>query len=148
MQCVQCRQNEEYRAKLEKKFGPWECPLGIPVGASVEEMPEEVQRGEERRKTQIEAAKERDQRINDALDALEAMVPAEGYVYLDTLRAQFNPRIKNPETCAHGGNKVGQVDQECCGGKIKKVDAFECAKHGVRTARDCTKCKDWSKQRS
>jgi hypothetical protein len=41
LHCRACRQNAAFRAGWEKRFGPFDCPLAIPIGAT-EGFPEPV----------------------------------------------------------------------------------------------------------
>jgi len=45
--------------------------------------------------------------------------------------------------CVNSRNKIGEIDQECCGGKIETVDQFVCAKHKKATDRKCRHCSDF-----
>ena len=39
--CQACRHDADFRAQLVEAFGEFECPLGIPLGAPIEELPTE-----------------------------------------------------------------------------------------------------------
>jgi hypothetical protein len=145
--CVACRNDENFRKQMEQQFGTWECPLKIAIGTPLEQMPQEIRDSEERKRKQIEEAQKRQQAVQAALDALELVVPGNSLMHIDTIRSFMFPNTKTPAACANGGAKIGEVDENCCGGKIKKVDAFSCTTQTVTTARKCMQCMEFRKKR-
>jgi hypothetical protein len=130
---------------MEQQHGSWECPEGIPVGAKLEELPQKAQEAYAQQQKMQEEQKKKMEEAQVALDELEMIVPPEGKDKINTLRGLFFPQTKTVAACKNGGEKIGEVDQECCGGKIKKVDAFKCSQHTVATDKKCQGCPDFAK---
>jgi len=145
--CVQCRNNEDFRKHMEKQYGPWECPENIPIGASLEQMPDQSKQMEKRKQEAQKEMQTRQLEMQQAIDELEQIVPPEGLPKVDKIRSMLFPQTKTPMNCMHGGDVVGEVDENCCGGKTKKVKAFNCQKHTITTERKCIKCNDFAKKR-
>ena len=130
--CHACRNDENFRKAMMQQHGgewgkdEWGCPLGIPLGSTGDQLPEEAReylKEMEKRRKQHE---ERLEQIRANLDDLEMIVPEQGLEKLNAIRFHIFPHEKKASSCENGGNQVGEVDQECCGGKLKKVPAFQC----------------------
>ena len=141
--CFQCRNNENFRNQMVKQYGEWECPEGIKIGAKVEELPEKAQQTHKRMLEANEKRKKQIEEIKSSLDELRMIVPPEGNKIIDKITGLVFPDMKTPERCKHGGKKIGEVDQECCGGKIEKKAAFQCGKHTITTEKKCMTCEDY-----
>lgn len=142
--CFQCRNQERFRKQMESQYGSWECPEGFPIGAKLEDLPEKSQEAHKRMAEARKRREEQQKELSAALDELEMIIPAEGLHIVTKIRGIVAPNTKSPEKCVHGKKKIGQVDQECCGGKIEKVDAYSCSKHTITTSRKCSTCGDFS----
>lgn len=144
--CFQCRNNKGFRAQMEQQWGSWECPEGFAIGTPLEGLPEKTQ--ESQKKIQG-FQEERQRKIGEAivaLDELEALVSGEGKRATSIIRSFVAPNTKTAATCEFGGEEVGEVDQECCGGKISKVKAYDCSKQTTTaTDRKCASCSDFRK---
>ena len=129
---------------MKQQYGEWECPEKIPIGAALEQLPQKAQ---DAHKAMVEMQEKRAKQIEEvkvALNELEMIVPATAKVLVDKIRTLVAPDTKMPSKCKNGGAKIGEVDQECCGGKINKVDAFKCGKHTLTTAKKCIACTDFA----
>jgi hypothetical protein len=144
--CFHCRNNKKFRTQMEQQYGSWECPDNISIGAKLEELPQKAQDAYmQQQKMQTEQRK----KIEEAqivLDELEMIVPPEGKEKINKIRSLFLPQTKTVVTCKNGGDKIGEVDEECCGGTIKKVDAFKCLQHTLATNKKCQRCPDFAKE--
>lgn len=146
--CFQCRNNMKFREQMELQYGPWECPEGISIGTSLEEMPEQVQEIERRRQEIKEQQESNLARINILFDELESSISDNLYDKLVELRAMIFPNTKKANICEFGSEIIGKVNEECCGGKIKQVEAYKCNKHTITTDKKCSKCMDYKKKRN
>lgn len=142
--CFACRREKPFRDSLEKQFGKWECPLGISLDAPDSAFPKETiemqKRQEEAKEKEINRRKE----IDNLFLELEMCLTGEALLKLHQLQILINPKIKESSKCRFGGKKIGEVDEPCCGGKIKKVDAYSCSKHSLTTNKKCFRCSDFS----
>ena len=142
--CFHCRNNEQFRNQMKSQYGDWECPEKIPINAPIEQLPPKAQ---EAYRAMMEMQEKRNKQIEEvkvAINELEMVVPPHVRHLVDKIRSFVVPDTKTTDKCKDGGPKIGEVDQECCGGKINKVDAFKCAKHTVTTARKCMGCEDFT----
>lgn len=141
--CFQCRNNENFRKQMEIQYGAIECPENIPIGAKTDQLPTKSQEAHERMQ---EMQAKRQQQINETstiLDELQMISSDEGSRLVDRLRALVLPNTKTPGKCKHGGNKIGEVTEACCGGKTTQKPVFECKKHIVTTERKCVGCPEF-----
>ena len=151
--CFHCRNDENFRKAMEQQHGgwgkdEWGCPLGIPLGASKNQLPEEAQKYLEEMEKRKKEHEERLKQVRVDLDELEMVVPEQGIDLLNRIRYFIFPQDKKADNCENNGGKIGEVDQECCGGKINKVDAYKCSKHTLTTDRKCNQCPDFKKKKS
>ena len=143
-QCFNCRTNEQFRKQMEANYGPWECPENIPIGATLEQLPQESQDMHNR---MIKAQEDRKQKMLEMqiiFDELEMMIDGEAFDKLEKIKIFIFPQSKKAEFCTNGGEKVGEVDQECCCGKIKKVDVYKCTEHMIATDKKCATCDNFT----
>jgi hypothetical protein len=142
--CVPCRRDARFRENFEKQFnGAWECPLKIPIDATDEQFPKDII---ERYKEFIRAHEERQKKAMEAqvaLDELAMVLTGEDLRKIELIRTLFFPQTKAASKCQNSTKKIGEVDQVCCGGTIKKVDTFDCSKHTLCTDKKCQACNDF-----
>lgn len=143
MNCFHCRNNEQFRSQMEKQFGKWECPIDLPIGAPLEDMPQETKDQVNKQKEAQEQHKKRIDDLENAIFELEQVVEGDAIIHLNTIRTYALPNSKTAEKCQNSGDSIGEVDQECCGGKISKVPAFSCSLHTITTNKKCSKCNDF-----
>jgi hypothetical protein len=145
--CVECRNNEKFREKMENQLGPWECPENIPIGTPLAEMPEKIQEIHRKREEQIKVQKEKMEKIRIALDGIEEVIPEQALGLIDVVRAHIFPDTKKASICKYNTGEKKKIEQKCCGGKVKKVDGFICSKHGDVSDRRCRACQDFESKR-
>jgi len=141
--CFHCRTNENFRKQMELEHGPIECPENIPIGAKLEDLPEKSQEAHKKMEEMQEKRKQQIEEVNMALDELQMISSDEGKKLVDKIRGFISPNTKTPEKCKHAGKNIGEIDEECCGGKINKKPAFSCKKHTITTAKKCMGCMDF-----
>ena len=78
-----------------------------------------------------------------ALEELSMALSGENLVRIEKIRSIFFPQTKSASKCVNSTKQIGEVDQVCCGGTIKKVTAFDCTKHTVCTDKKCQGCQDF-----
>jgi hypothetical protein len=147
LMCVECRNNEKFRERIEKQLGPWECPEKIPLNTPLEEMPEAIKEVAEKREVMANAQKQKAEKIKIALDALEEVIPEKALGILDEVRAHIFPHTKKPSLCKNYTGEKVQVEKKCCGGKVKKVDGFVCSEFGEVEERKCQACQKFESKR-
>ncbi|MBD3406193.1 MAG: hypothetical protein GF411_08795 [Candidatus Lokiarchaeota archaeon] len=145
--CELCRNDDKFIKTMNKKYGSFECPLGIKMGTSIADMPDEVRTSVIHSKKLREDMAQKRQDVSNALDELELIVPGDALTYVDIIRDFIFPNMKRPKDCIHSKSMMGKVKETCCGGKIEETDAFSCAIHHITTARKCNKCKDFKRRR-
>lgn len=129
---------------MEKKFkGSWECPLNIPIDAPNESFPKEVWQAHLNRIKLEEENKQRQAVVINAFEELSMVLTGENLTRLEIIRTYFLPSTKKAERCENSTKQIGEVDQLCCGGTIKKVSAFDCRKHVLCTDKKCHSCNDF-----
>lgn len=140
--CFRCRNNDNFRKRAEKRFGPWECPDGIPIGASIEEMPEKTRNIMKHKEETINKRRENLKKVLTAIQELEMMFP-EAESQIEIIKNFVFPREKKPTNCQFYTTKIGTTEETCCGGKVKVVDEYGCSKHKTTTDKKCTTCMDF-----
>lgn len=145
--CIPCRRDPKFRENFEKQFGKWECPLSIPIDAKDEQFPAGAIEHHRQVLKQIEDQKRKTEAAQVALEELSMVLTGENLVRLELIRTTFIPQTKTAIKCSNSGKQIGEVDQVCCGGTIKKVPAYECQKHTLCTDRKCMGCTDFSTKR-
>jgi hypothetical protein len=95
----------------------------------------------------IIARREADKIRIDAMVALEELTMVANKHMLDALtklRLFAFPETKSASRCKFGSNEiVGQVEEECCGGKIELVHQYPCALRGKATPKVCQHCTEF-----
>jgi len=143
--CNECRNNIEFRKRMEQQFGEWKCPEGIPINTPISEMPDKIRSAHEMRQHQVEEHKNKLTELKQDILDLEGIVPPQGQEKLDRLKYFIFPDMKEAKDCIHKGvNK--KIEQKCCGGKVKMVDGFVCAIKGDASQRTCRTCNSFSKR--
>jgi hypothetical protein len=144
--CVICRRDKGFRDHFEKEFGQWECPIGLPIDAKDEQFPPEILA---KHKEQEQRMKENQERLAEAKQAFEELsisLSGDNLLRLEKIRTVFFPQTKQAILCKRGGKQIGEVDQVCCGGTIKKVSTFDCSKHVICTDKKCSTCVDFERK--
>ena len=146
--CVACRRDSRFRDHFEKQYGgKWECPLNIPIDAADEAFPVEIlTRYKEVLKMQEERQKQM-QEVQTTLDELIMTSSGDTLAKVEKVRNFFFPHLKSATKCVHSTKQLGEVDQVCCGGTVKKVAAYDCDKHTLCTDKKCQGCQDFSQKR-
>ena len=143
--CYHCRNDAEFRKVHEYSFGPWECPIGLQLGAALETLPKVAQDVYHEYTAYVRL---QDKLRLDALYALEDLIMVANehtMVQLTKLRMYMFPETKGVGTCAHGEKEiVGQTEEECCGGKKELVLQYRCKLRGATTDRICRLCTEFS----
>lgn len=137
MFCVKCRNDEKFRKNIERQLGKWECPLHIPIGTGLNDMPLEV------RERHIQK-----QRIqNDQVKKLDISEIDNLYDIIDQLRYKIDEIVKNhlpqyvsPHRCIYNKGVNGEKEIECCGGKKIITDSYLCDINGTITVKNCRAC--------
>lgn len=131
---------------METQYGAIECPENIPIGAKIDQLPQKskeaylrIQEMQEKRQQQIIET-------GNVLDELQAISSDEGKKLVDKLRTFILPNTKSPEKCKHGGKKIGEIEEICCGGKINQRPVFECKKQIVTIEKKCMGCTEFESQ--
>ncbi|MBD3404847.1 MAG: hypothetical protein GF411_01770 [Candidatus Lokiarchaeota archaeon] len=143
--CYQCRNNERFREQMGKQYGEIECPENLPIGAELEQLPKKSQDAHKRMKEMQDKRQKQIEEAKNILDELEMISSEEGKKLTDKLRSFIFPDTKTPNKCKHGGKKIGEIDEVCCGGTVKKKAAFDCGKHVITTEKKCMNCEDFEK---
>jgi hypothetical protein len=130
---------------MEQQFGKWECPIDLPIGAPLEDMPQTTIDQVNRQREAQEQHKRRMEEMEFALTELDKIAGDAGRTYVNTIRTHALPKTKSAGKCQNSGKQVGEVDQECCGGKINKVAAYSCSLHIITTDKKCNQCNDFNK---
>lgn len=141
--CYACRNVDNFRERMSRQHGDWECPDNIPIGTPLQDLP---QSAIDHHNYMLERQKRHKEKIAEAeiaLNDLEMIVPAHGKHLLNNIRNVFFPQTKSPKECKYGGEIIGETNESCCGGKIKSVDLFACEKHESTTNKKCTRCEDF-----
>lgn len=146
-QCFNCRNNENFRKQMENQYGSWECPENIPIGANLDQLPQVAQDAHQKVIEMQEARAKQIEKVKIALDELEMIIGENGLDKLETIRNFIFPNSKIAARCTYNQKEIGEVDQECCGGKIKKVKAYRCEKHIITTDKKCVRCDDFMVKR-
>jgi len=128
---------------MEQQYGEIKCPEGLDVGAKLEDLPEKSQESYKKMQEMQEGRKKQIEEVSLILDNLEMISSEEGKELIDKLRGFISPNSKTPEKCVHGGKEMGEVNQECCGGRIDKKTAYVCGKHIITVDKKCATCKDF-----
>jgi hypothetical protein len=142
-QCYNCRNNNGFRQQMENQYGPWECPENIPLGANLDQLPQVAQDAHQKMIEMQEARAKQLEEVKTAIDELEMIVGKNGLEKLEIIRIFLFPNSKTAVRCVQGGKEIGDVDEECCGGKIKKVKAYQCKTHIIATDKKCSRCTDY-----
>lgn len=144
--CVACRRDPRFRENFEKqtKEALGECPLGIEIDAKDDKFPKDILDRYNQQQEQMKESQRKQELAKEALDELSLVLTGENLTRLDTIRSVFFPQTKVASKCKNSSKKIGEVDQVCCGGKIKKVDTFDCSKHTLCTDRKCNTCPDFT----
>ena len=141
--CVACRNDENFRVRMQKFFGDWECPRGFPIGVDISDLPQSAQEFHDGLHNMQQNRRQRQTELITILNQLEIIIPIDYHDLVVRLRSLVAPMSRSPCACQHGHAYVGQIDQECCGGKIEKVSSFECSHHQTTTVRQCLECPDF-----
>jgi len=115
--CIECRNNEQFRANLIKQFGEWECPEGIAINTPIENFPADIQEKYKNRIEMIEKRKRQMEEVKNILNDLEEIIPESFLDSFDKVRFFIFPKEKTPQICIHKGNPK-RVNELCCGGKF------------------------------
>jgi len=112
--CYACRNTAEFRIGLEGRFGSWDCPLGLPLGASKEQI--------------LQARLENGESI-----AKKRRKPAKVFREGRALSVKIIP-------CAHGSEYVTS-EEKCCHGRTRQVTVCQCSKKKKQVkVDDCNYC--------
>lgn len=147
MMCVDCRNNESFRQKVESQMGPWECPENIPIGTKLEDMPKPIQEIHYKRQEQTKIQQEKIEKVKAALNSIEEVIPKQALGLLDLIRAYIFPQTAKSLLCKFNTGEKKEVDEICCGGKIKKVTGFICEKQGDASEKKCRSCNFFESKR-
>jgi len=142
--CYECRNNTQFRERMERVYGKWECPEGILIGTPTENMPVNVQNIERTKKDKARKSKEMVLKIKQDVLDIEKIIPPQVSEKFERIKYYLFPEMKDPKDCIHKGDPK-QVKQSCCGGKIKMVDGFYCKIKGEATKRICRTCSEFKK---
>jgi hypothetical protein len=140
--CFDCRNNTGFRERMEQKYGPWECPEGIAVGTPLNQMPEAVVRNFEAKQNAASQRRNKIDSVKQDLKDLEEMIPPMARQKFENIKNFIFPGMKNYKQCVNYTGETKQVEQKCCGGKVKMVEGFVCKKHGDVTEKTCMRCGD------
>lgn len=141
--CYHCRNNEAFRAEMEKQYGSIECPEDLPIGAALEDLPEKSQQSYHK---MIKMKEDREQQIaelDSIIDELYEISSEHGKKLVEGIKKIIYAGRRSPEICKNGGDKIGEVDQECCGGKKIKKSVHNCSKHIIAIEKKCVGCEDF-----
>lgn len=143
--CVPCRRDAGFRENFEKQLGgSWTCPLNIPIDASDSDFPKDILDRYNEYKKQIEERQRIMMEAQAAFEELSMAMTGDNIARLEKIRSAFFPNTKTAMKCVNGIKQIGDVDQVCCGGTVKKVAAYECKKHTLCTDRKCQGCSDFA----
>jgi len=142
--CKECRNNTDFRERMEKNYGEWECPEGILVGTPMEKMPVNVQNIDKSKKDRAKANKELIAKIKQDVLDVDSVIPPQASEKFDRIKYYLFPELKDSTDCVNKGSPK-KVEEKCCGGKIKMVDGFSCRVKGETTRKICRTCKDFKK---
>jgi len=145
--CVECRNNELFREKIKNQMGDWVCPENIPLNTPLELMPQKIKDTQKNRQEQQNIQKERLEKIRISLDGIEEVIPEQALGLVDTIRAYIFPDKTKESFCKFNTGKTKEIEQKCCGGKIKMVPGFVCEKHGDASSQRCRGCQDFESKR-
>jgi len=145
--CNECRNNKDFRERMEKTYGKWECPEGILVGTPMDKMPVKIQNIDKSKKNKAKANKELVAKIRQDVLDIESVIPPQASEKFDRIKYYLFPEMKDSGECIHKGENK-KVKEKCCGGKIKLVDGFECKikGRGDVTKKVCRHCKDFKRK--
>ena len=141
--CIRCRNEEKFRKIIERDFGTFDCPKNIPINTPLDKFPQEIIDKHQKSAKTLEENKKRYQEALNAFEELELTSNSEDLKRLQKIREVFFPQTKNHEKCQYFVKEIGEVDEECCNGSIKKVKAFNCSKHTICTDKKCRNCNDF-----
>lgn len=141
--CFNCRNNEKFRNQMSKQYGEYICPENIPINARLEELPQTAQDNYNRLLEQRKTKENQHKEITTIFNEIENNTQGKIQELIIRLRSIILPTTKIPSQCKFCQNKIGEVEQTCCGGKIDKVDAYECTKHIITTLKKCQRCDDF-----
>ena len=142
--CKECRNNKDFRERMERSYGEWECPEGILVGTPMDKMPVNVQNIDKSKKAKAKANKELIAKIKQDVLDVDSVIPPQASEKFDRIKYYLFPEMKDLSDCVNKGNPK-KVEEKCCGGKIKMVDGFSCKIKGDVTKKICRTCKDFKK---
>jgi len=142
--CKECRNNTDFRERMEKNYGKWECPEGILINTPLENMPLNVQSIEKSKKVKAKANKDLIAKIKQDVLEIESIIPSQASEKFDRIKYYLFPELKDFADCIYKGDSK-KVKETCCGGKIKMVDGFVCEIKGDVTKRVCRNCSDFKK---
>jgi len=145
--CKECRNNKDFRERMEKNYGVWECPEGILVDTPLSNMPVNVQNIEKSKKAKAKENKDRVTKIRQDVLDLEAIIPPQASEKFDRIKYYLFPEMKDSKECFYKGEDK-KVTESCCGGKTNLVDGFECNLKGKgdATKKTCRVCKDFKRK--
>jgi hypothetical protein len=144
LNCIPCRRDKAFREKLEGQFKEkWTCPLNIEIDAPDSDFPPDILEKFNNRKEEMDKIRKKHEEAKNALDELSMALSGENLERLSIIRDLFFPNTKEASKCKNMISVIGEVNQVCCGGKIKKVSAFSCKKHVVCTDKKCNACNDF-----
>jgi len=141
--CYHCRNNEVFRIEMGKQYGEIECPENIPIGADLEELPEKSVESYKKSMKMKENREKQLIELDSIVNELYEISSEEGKKLVDDLKKILYAGRKNPEICKNGGDKIGEVEQECCGGKKAQKPAYNCSKHTIAIEKKCQRCKEF-----
>jgi len=147
MMCVDCRNNENFRKRVEKQMGPWNCPENIPIGTTLENMPKHIQDNFHKREEQKRIQQEKIDKVKIALDSIEQVIPEQALGLLDEVRTHVFPNTPKAPLCKFNTGETVEVEEKCCGGKVKVVTGFVCEKKGPTSEKTCRSCRDFESKR-
>jgi len=147
MMCVECRNNAQFRERIQQQMGEWKCPENIPLNTPLEQMPENIKEVNRKREEQIRIQKETMDKIRIALDGIEEVIPEKALGLVDIIRVHIFPDTKKSTFCKYNTGEAKQVEQKCCGGKVKIVAGFVCSKHGDVSDQRCRGCQEFESKR-
>ena len=137
--CMECRNNDAFRERMEQQFGAWECPENIPINTPLEEMPLSIRTAHETRVKRTEEQKKKAEDLKSNFIGLERFIPPEAMEKFNLVKYQLFPDLKSPEKCVNKGEPK-QIKQTCCGGTVKMVDGFFCSVKGEASIKICRTC--------
>ena len=66
---------------------------------------------------------------------------------VDLVRTHVFPDTKRASLCKYNTGENKEIEQKCCGGKVKMVPGFVCSKNGDASERVCRACQDFESKR-